>query len=116
MRPFIEGGKDTVLLEKRQSVRAGDICLVRTAGRFVLHRVVAIRSGEAQPIQLMGDGNLAGYEYCTFDDVIGTVIKIWTPSGIRKPLTRGRIWRCLLRFRPFLLKVYRHTLLLTYNS
>lgn len=116
MRPFIEGGRDTVLLRKLPTVRVGDACLVRTSeGRYVLHRVIAVyplpqgRAGEG--LTLMGDGNLRGVETCTLDDVIGTVVRVESPSGRRKYLGRGWLWRHLLPIRWLLLKIYRHSIL-----
>lgn len=126
MRPFIEGGRDTVLLRKLPTVRVGDACLVRTSeGRYVLHRVIAVTSETRNTrntsktsetsttrITLMGDGNLRGVETCTLDDVIGTVVRVESPGGRRKYLGRGRIWYHLLPLRWLLLKVYRKVLLL----
>ena len=41
MLPFIRGGKDSVRLQKKDSVEVGDIVLVRLQGpRYVLHRVI----------------------------------------------------------------------------
>ena len=116
MRPFIEGGKDTVTLVKKPTVAVGDIVLVRIANRYILHRVFAIDptpllpSSSTPHLTLQGDGNLQGYEYCTEDDVLGTVIAIQSPKGRRKPLTKGRLWRKLRRFRRPLLRVYRFIL------
>ncbi len=116
MRPFIEGGKDIVVLRKQPDVRVGDIALAqihRPAGStlaqqtpraFVLHRVIAV-DGEA--VTLMGDGNIGSTEQCTKADVLGTVIRIENDKGRRKPLTRGRIWNMLYPCRRILLKVYR---------
>ncbi len=123
MRPFIEGGKDTVTLVKKPTVAVGDIVLVHIADRYILHRVYKLSTSITSPsgggkegasIVLQGDGNLQGYEYCTLDDVLGTVIAIQSPKGHRKPLTKGRLWRLLKPFRKYLLKIYRHTYL-TFN-
>ena len=73
---------------------------------YVLHRVLRIEDG-GQRIVLMGDGNLRGEETCTPADIIGIVVRIETPHGRRKPLTRARLWQRLLPCRPFLLKIYR---------
>lgn len=115
MRPFIEGGHDTVVLRKPLTVRVGDIALVRvTMGipatlpperQFVLHRVIDITDGV---ITLMGDGNLRGHEQCRTEDVLGIVVRIESPRGWRKPATRGWLWQRLLPWRWLLLKVYRH--------
>ena len=106
MRPFIEGGRDAVLLKKADECRVGDILLCRVGGTYVLHRLIAI---EGEHLTLMGDGNLQGTEHCTKADIIGKVLEIRSPKGRLKPRTRGWLWRKLLPCRSFLLKVYRHT-------
>jgi len=112
MRPFIEGGRDVVVLQKRQDVRVGDVCLVQLSETaFVLHRVIGL-NGDS--VTLMGDGNCSGLEHCSREDVLGTVISVRSPRGISKPLTRGWCWRHIFRPRWFWLKVYRHTLLKLY--
>lgn len=116
MRPFIEGGKDAVILRHMLSVRVGDICLCDLGTRYVLHRVIAVTpdpsSLTAHPslITLQGDGVLLATEQCLASDVIGTVIRIENPRGRRKPLTRGRLWFYLRPLRRYLLKIYRHVI------
>ena len=126
MRPFIEGDRDSVILSSlTRPPRIGDILLVRlenkspisnlqspTSPTFVLHRLVRI---EGDTFVLQGDGNLCGEERCGASDIIGIVQRIETPSGRRKPLVRGRFWYAVRRWRPFLLKVYRHTVLKMYK-
>lgn len=103
MRPFIEGGRDSVLLRKPEQVRVGDIVLARFGTIYVLHRVYRINSS----IILMGDGNLQGEEHIRPEDVLATVAEIRSPHGHRKPRTRALLWRHMLRTRWFWLKVYR---------
>ena len=110
MRPWIEGDCDTVSLIKKTTCRVGDIVLARIPLKaskcaYVLHRVIAV---DGKDVTLMGDGNLVGVEHCTTDDIFGTVVRITSPHGWRKPVTRGRLWRVLLPKRSFLLKIYRH--------
>ncbi len=113
MRPYIEGSLDSVILKKMKEVKVGDICLVRIpieraiGYRYVLHRVIKIHKKD---ITLMGDGNLEGTESTTTDDVLGTVIEIRSPKGHTKPLTRGKLWYRLRKWRWLLLKIYRHTI------
>ena len=125
MRPFIEGGKDAVVLRKLPEVRIGDIILAavqpptsnsvavqpptaqRSNIRYVLHRVIAI---DGENVTLMGDGNIGTTEHCTLVDVLGTVIRIENAHGRRKPLTKGRLWYHLRRWRKIMLKVYRKLL------
>ena len=115
MRPFIEGGKDTVVLVRKDMIRVGDICLAQMPllpgtdiPKYVLHRVIEVRDEE---VVLQGDGNLHGVEYCAKKDVYGTVTSIRTPWGKKKWLTGGWIWRTLCHPRWFWLKVYRHSIL-----
>ena len=116
MRPFIEGGRDTVLLRAPRHIRVGDVCLARIplAGgdsTYVLHRVIRVNDGH---VTLQGDGNLSGEEHCALTDVLGSVALVRSPRGCRKPLTRGWLWRYLCRPRRLWLKLYRHTLLKLY--
>ena len=109
MRPWIEGGQDTVTLQRSEHPKVGDIALCevnRQPIRYVLHRIIRM---EADRITLMGDGNLQGCEYCNPSQVIGIVTRITSPKGHRKPLTKGYLWRKLLPVRKYLLKIYRHT-------
>jgi len=109
MRPFIEGGRDSVMLERPTSAhpcRVGDILLCHVGQRYVLHRLIALQEDH---LTLMGDGNLRGCEQCSLADVVGRVVWIRSPKGCRKPKGSGRLWRMLLPWRGWLLKVYRHT-------
>ena len=114
MRPFIEGDKDSVILEPVTDMpRRGDAILadVETmCGRktYVLHRLVRI---DGDTFVLQGDGNLTGEEYCKRADIIGRVKYIESPKGHRKPLTRGYVWYWLKPVRKWLLKIYRHSIL-----
>jgi len=112
MRPFIEGDKDSVVLEPvRNQPRRGDIILAQVetlCGRqtYVLHRMVRM---EGDAFVLQGDGNLCGEERCLRSEIIGRVKLIESPKGRHKPLTRGRLWYLLKPLRKWLLKIYRHT-------
>ena len=118
MRPFIEGDKDSVVLAPLGRLpKRGDILLARVTGyagrrTYVLHRLIRI---EGKLYILQGDGNLMGEEQCRLEDIIGRVVRIETPSGRRKPLTRGCIWHALFPVRKWLLKIYRHTWLKMYK-
>ena len=118
MRPFIEGDKDSVVLAPLGRIpRKGDILLARVTGfagrrTYVLHRLIRM---EGENYILQGDGNLTGEEQCRLEDIIGRVIRIETPKGHRKPLTRGRIWHALFPLRKWLLKIYRHTVVPFYR-
>lgn len=112
MRPFIEGGCDSVLLVSCPQARVGDICLAHIGEIYVLHRVVRVCEDK---VILMGDGNLCGEEVCHQKDIVAKVVAIYTPSHHRKPLTNGCLWHHLFLPRCFWLKVYRHTLLKLYK-
>lgn len=106
MRPFIEGGRDSVVLTMCTDPKVGDMLLCHTGNRYVLHRLI-LRDGDH--LTLMGDGNIGSTEQCTTADIVGRVVDILTPSGRHKPVTRGRIWYHLRPMRRYLLKIYRHT-------
>lgn len=106
MRPFIEGGQDSVLLRDCQTPRVGLIVLARVEEQYVLHRIVKI---EGHRIILQGDGNLQGQEYCRTKDIIGQVVKIKGAQGRAKRLTRVTLWHHLpVWIKRIVLKIYRH--------
>ena len=108
MRPFIEGGRDNVILRKNAVVEVGEIVLARLGGgRYVLHRVIG-KSGEN--LTLMGDGNLQGTESALVCNVLGTVKGIVKSNGKCVKPKRGRLWFRLLPFRRRLLWIYRKKL------
>jgi len=118
MRPFIEGGKDSVVLTSVSGEpQRGDILLARvqTADNqqvYVLHRLVRIEgSGQRANYILQGDGNLFGEEMCCREDIIGKVVRIETADGKKKWLSNGRVWYWLRSVRKWLLKIYRHTMI-----
>lgn len=107
MRPYIEGGVDSVTLVLPDDLQVGDIVLAEVAPQhYVLHRIYALQ-GDA--VTLMGDGNLQGTEHCTRSNVLAKVSAIRSPKGRTKPLTRAWLWRHILRTRRLWLKIYRHT-------
>ena len=73
MRPFIEGGKDSVLLRRPKHLKVGYIVLAKINDYYVLHRIVKITPKQ---VILRGDGNLQGQEVCTDKDIIGQVVRI----------------------------------------
>ena len=115
MRPFIEGGRDSVVLRRPSAaIRRGDILLARyvrpdESETYVLHRVLRVEKDGA--VVLQGDGNLLGEERIRPENVLGIVIRIQWPSGRRKSMCRGRLWQTLMPVRRWLLKIYRHSLL-----
>lgn len=122
MRPFIEGDRDSVVMSALSCApRQGDILLAQVRGgsgqkTYVLHRLIRIEKGANGQTNyvLQGDGNLMGEEVCRQQDIIARVIRIEWPGGRRKCLTRGYVWHALLPVRKWLLKIYRHTILIWY--
>ena len=105
MRPFIEGGRDRVILKTMSEPRIGMIVLAKINEKHVLHRIYKI---QGEQIILRGDGNLTGYEICTAQDVIGRVALIKNNFGQRKRLTTGFVWRHLPAcIKKYYLKIYR---------
>ena len=108
MRPFIEGGRDSVVLRKNSAVTVGDIVLAKLeSGSYVLHRVIKKSS---ERLTLMGDGNLRGIESALACNVLGTVTGIVKPNGKCIKPKKGRLWLKMLPFRKRLLWIYRKKL------
>ena len=104
MLPFIRGGRDHVVLRKEPDLAVGDIVLIHTCGRYILHRILAV---EGDAVTLMGDGNLRGTEHCTRAEVLGTVSEILLPDGRSRKPGKARLWRALRPIRRYLLAIYK---------
>ena len=104
MLPFIRGGRDRVVLRRTDDPAVGDIVLVRTGGRYLMHRIIAL---DGESVTLMGDGNLRGTEQCSRTEVIGTVVGIQRPDGRTRKPGKGRLWRVLRPVRRYLLAIYK---------
>ena len=111
MRPFIVGGKESVVLVKPESVKVGDIVLAFVENsRYVVHRVIRI---DGENVTVMGDGNLVGVEHCKIPDVKAIASHAVNARGKRRsfanPLRRAaaRAWVFLRPFRKWLLLAYR---------
>jgi len=111
MRPFIVGGKESVVLVKPESVKVGDIVLAFVENsRYVVHRVIRI---DGENVTLMGDGNLVGVERCKVADVKAIATHAVNAREKRRsfgnPLRRAAAW-AWVRLRPvrkWLLLAYR---------
>ena len=115
MLPFIIGGKESVELVKPGRVAVGDVVLAWINGsRYVIHRVIRI---EGDHVELMGDGNICGGEYCQTDEVKALAEYVVSPHGKRRYLYSrkrrfySRLWAGLLPVRRWILAIYRRTLL-----
>lgn len=104
MRPFIQGGRDKVLVCKKESISIGDVVLVPYGKLLILHRVYAI---EGTKLILMGDGNLKGNEVVEQSEVWGTAFEILKPDGRSRKPHKAWLWRHLLPLRRYLLKIDR---------
>lgn len=103
MLPFIRGDRDSVRLQKKDSLEIGDIVLVNLGNRYILHRIIAI---DGDNVTLMGDGNVKGTESCRKENVCGTVTGIQRDGKMRNP-GKGRLWGRLLPVRRYLLAIRR---------
>ena len=113
MNPFIIGGQESVELVKPESVKVGDVVLAWINGnRYVVHRVIRV---EGDKVQLMGDGNLMGNEYCHINEVHALAEYVVSRRGKRRYLytpmrvAESRLWWRLKPLRRIILGVYRRT-------
>ncbi len=111
MLPFIIGGKDSVILERPESLQVNDVVLAWVDGsHYVVHRIIQINGDH---ITLMGDGNLRGTERCHVADVKARASHVVGAGGRRHmlrsaaSLRTARLWRRLLPVRRWLLAIYR---------
>ena len=114
MLPLIRGGRDLVVVEKKEAYRPGDIVLFSIKGNYILHRIVAM---DADCVTARGDGNWRGTERFTPADIHGKVV------GIRRISRKGKerfidpdsgsvkrfvkFWDFLFPVRRWILAVYR---------
>ena len=111
MRPFIEGGRDSVVLVRPENVKPMDVVLAKTDdGRYVIHRVMEMAGDR---VTLMGDGNLLGREHADCKQIYAKVTHVVHPNGYKRSLYTPfiqfvqRMWVRLLPLRRYLLKLYR---------
>ena len=105
MRPYIEGGQDSVLLEyPTRPLRVGDIVLAKCGKTYLLHRII---SCNGERIILRGDGNPHGTESCSRQEVLGIVTMILRSGTRQVRPTRAILWRHLPpTARKYGLKIY----------
>jgi hypothetical protein len=111
MRPFLDDGRDKVILVPPRVPEIGDVVLAEVAEkRYALHRVIKI---DNNIYTMRGDGNpLTMTEEFTFDKIIG-IADGFVRKGKRVEIT-GRKWRwysatweALKPMRRILLAIYR---------
>lgn len=111
MLPFIIGGRESVVLQKPDKLKVGDIVLAwADNAKYVVHRIILF---DGDCVILMGDGNLVGTEHCSLADVKAKATHVvdsreklhdlYTPWRCRA----GRLWWHLRPIRRYLLAIYR---------
>ena len=111
MRPFVESDRDVAVLAHSDGYKTGDVVLAEIAkGRFVLHRIDRI---DGRDVTLRGDGNVAGTESCTLDDLRAITVQFirngrtWNLQTSKVWKVYSRLWVGLLPVRRYLLALYR---------
>ncbi len=111
MLPFIIGGKESVILQKPEQLKFGDVVLAWADGyRYVVHRIIHI---DGDNVTLMGDGNLIGTEHCTLNDIKAIATHVvdakerthYIYNRWRK--SAAKMWFWLRPIRRYLLAIYR---------
>ena len=109
MLPFIIGGRESVILAPPAGLKRGIVALAWVENRrYVLHRIERI---DGDKVKLMGDGNLAGREYCSVADVKAIATHVVDSKHKRHYLyslwrrTASAVWWKLLPIRRYLLKL-----------
>lgn len=111
MRPFLENGRDKVILTPPREPKIGDVVLAEVRERtYALHRVIRIKDGT---YTMRGDGNpLRMTEDFTYDKIIGLADGFIrkgkrVDTGDRKWRLYSAVWKALTPFRRILLAIYR---------
>lgn len=114
MLPFIIGSRESVILQKPQVVRLGDVVLAWVDDcRYVVHRVIGI---EGERVILMGDGNIVGVEHCLLSDVKALATHVVDAKGRKHDLyapwrqKASRLWWQMRPVRRYILAIYRRLL------
>ena len=93
MRPFLDNGRDEVILEApdRVKLKRGDVVLAEIAPQlYVLHRLIH-RNGDC--LTLKGDGNAYGTETCKVENVIGIATGFLRKGRTTPDLVTAKKWR-----------------------
>ncbi|MBR4919740.1 MAG: S24/S26 family peptidase [Prevotella sp.] len=122
MLPFIVGGRDSVELTRpKRALFVGDAVLAWVDNsRYVLHRLFEVKDDGL--IVLMGDGNIAGKEYCKVEDIVALAEYVVKPDGSRTYLySKGQrcgwqIWKSLRPVRRWILAILRRTIYRKYRK
>lgn len=107
MRPFIEDGRDKLVLGRADSIAEGDVVLAEVSeGCFVCHRVDKVAGGM---VTMRGDGNVVGTEVFPEEKVRAKLIQV-VRNGKTYTLTTSRAWKLYSAIWPRLLPVRRYLL------
>lgn len=111
MRPFLENGRDKVILTPPREPKVGDVVLAEVREQiYALHRVIKIENGT---YTMRGDGNpLRMTEQFTYDKIIGIADGFIrkgkeVSTGSRKWRFYSAMWNALKPLRRILLAIYR---------
>jgi hypothetical protein len=111
MLPFIIGGKESVILQKPDHPKVGDVVLSWVEiCRYVVHRIIKI---DGHDVVLMGDGNIIGTEHCKIDDICAIATHVVSADGKRHDLyskwrmRATKLWWYLRPIRRYILAIYR---------
>lgn len=111
MLPFIIGGKESVILQKPDHPKVGDVVLAWVENcRYVVHRIIKI---DGHDVVLMGDGNIFGTEHCKIDDICAIATHVVSADGKRHDLYSKwrmrvtKLWWYLRPIRRYILAIYR---------
>ncbi len=111
MHPFLDSGRDKVVLAPPATPQKGQVVLAEVAPRrYALHRIIDIKG---ERITMQGDGNpLWMTEQFTADKIVGTATAFIRKG--KRVETTSRTWRCystlwqaMRPLRRFLLAFYR---------
>ena len=92
MRPFIEDGRDKVVLEACSDYRVGDVVLADTREKgYVIHRLTRIDAATGQ-CELRGDGNL-DVEHCTLNDMVAKIVMFYRKANEKPCSVESRKWK-----------------------
>ena len=111
MRPFIEDGRDKLVVGKVNSLAVGDVILAEVMPSiFICHRVVRIENGM---VTMRGDGNVVGTETFPLEQARAKVVQV-VRKGKTYTLATSKIWKVYSALWPrssflrrYLLALYR---------
>ena len=113
MLPFIFGGRESVILQKPDSLQSGQVVLAEVGpDRYVVHRIIKIGP---DLVILMGDGNICGTESCPPDKVLAIATHVVDEKGNRRPLyskawiAKAKLWYHIRPLRRYILAILRRT-------